>query len=674
MSLNDKFAKFTYVVFTLNNALSIHLNHVKAHRKYHSTVRTTRSEQAGNTERSIKDGRLIELIKHLFFNILFNQFMKTKFILNFAGVALTLSSFSQIKIFPGGSVSIGATTSPTSNAVMHQIIGAKTVFPASTSAITSAPMIIGQNVVSGSPAFTFHGDHTTGIAHPASSILAVTIANSEKFRFNSSNQMLSVNTTSSASTPDYSWNGDANTGMYHPSNGVLGFSVGGLKRLSITNQLLVDNNAGQATTPDYSWGQDANTGMYRPLSDVIGFTTGGTAKLFINATGQILKSNSGNSAALPDFSWDNDPNTGIYNITADVIGFSTGGTEKFRISSVGQLLSSNAPASAASPDFSWSSDSNTGIYNLSADVIGFSTNGTERMRLRNDGLAIGTIGASSDARLALYGATDKYTLQSWSNFTWDGGTNWELSVNRNATHAIMLYSTASGTTLTFKVEGAGDVWGKSWTAWSDKNLKENFDSIPDALTKLKQLKGMYYNFKTKYCTSSIPRKEMGLIAQDVEKVIPEVVNTREDGTKGIIYDDLNALYVEAIKELDKKITQLEKEINSCCSKNDQKNNRIIVPQNNDNDGSINTGSYIKQNTPNPFNKETSIDYFIAERGASSSILVFDMNGKLLKTYKLYGNGQGSLTINGNELSPGMYYYSLIVNAKEVGTNKMILTE
>ena len=105
--------------------------------------------------------------------------MKTKFILSFAGFAMTLSSFSQIKVFSGGSVSIGATTSPTANSVMHQIVGNKIVFPASTSAITSAPMINGQNAVSSSPGFAFHGDANTGIAHPASSVLAITIANSE---------------------------------------------------------------------------------------------------------------------------------------------------------------------------------------------------------------------------------------------------------------------------------------------------------------------------------------------------------------------------------------------------------------------------------------------------------------------------------------------------------------
>ncbi|HRG01226.1 MAG TPA: T9SS type A sorting domain-containing protein [Bacteroidia bacterium] len=79
------------------------------------------------------------------------------------------------------------------------------------------------------------------------------------------------------------------------------------------------------------------------------------------------------------------------------------------------------------------------------------------------------------------------------------------------------------------------------------------------------------------------------------------------------------------------------------------------------------------NKPNPFNKETIIEYNIVETG-TASILVFDMNGKLLKTILVKTPGHGSVTINSADLLPGMYYYSLIVNNMEVDTKKMILTQ
>ena len=52
-----------------------------------------------------------------------------------------------------------------------------------------------------------------------------------------------------------------------------------------------------------------------------------------------------------------------------------------------------------------------------------------------------------------------------------------------------------------------------------------------------------------------------------------------------------------------------------------------------------------------------------------------MQGILVKSYNLSTfKGKGKLTINGYELTPGMYFYSLIVNNKEIGTKKMILTD
>ena len=56
------------------------------------------------------------------------------------------------------------------------------------------------------------------------------------------------------------------------------------------------------------------------------------------------------------------------------------------------------------------------------------------------------------------------------------------------------------------------------------------------------------------------------------------------------------------------------------------------------------------------------------------MLIFDMQGKLIKTYNINTSGDGNVEINAGELQPGMYMYSLISNSKEVDTKKMILTE
>ena len=81
-----------------------------------------------------------------------------------------------------------------------------------------------------------------------------------------------------------------------------------------------------------------------------------------------------------------------------------------------------------------------------------------------------------------------------------------------------------------------------------------------------------------------------------------------------------------------------------------------------------------QNTPNPFTAETVIEFEISEQMQTAFMLIFDMQGTLKKTIPLSQKGKGQITINGKELTPGMYLYSLIVNEQEVDTKRMILME
>ena len=92
---------------------------------------------------------------------------------------------------------------------------------------------------------------------------------------------------------------------------------------------------------------------------------------------------------------------------------------------------------------------------------------------------------------------------------------------------------------------------------SDIKLKENIEVIPDALDKVKQLKGITFNYKKDGKVST------GLIAQDLEKVLPEAVyescdiDNDEDKHLAIRYGNTVGLLVEAIKELEARVKELE---------------------------------------------------------------------------------------------------------------------
>ena len=119
--------------------------------------------------------------------------------------------------------------------------------------------------------------------------------------------------------------------------------------------------------------------------------------------------------------------------------------------------------------------------------------------------------------------------------------------------------TFDGSTLVISgaITATGDI-----TAFqsSDKTLKENISSIENAVDKVSKINGVYYNWtfeaqeKHKHFGKE---KEVGVIAQDVEEVLPEIVQTRDDGTKAVKYERLCALLIESVKELKKEIEELK---------------------------------------------------------------------------------------------------------------------
>jgi hypothetical protein len=88
---------------------------------------------------------------------------------------------------------------------------------------------------------------------------------------------------------------------------------------------------------------------------------------------------------------------------------------------------------------------------------------------------------------------------------------------------------------------------------SDERIKTNIKTIENALDKTLLLRGVEYNdFRIEP-----ERKRIGLIAQEVELIVPEVVRTDDNGMKSIEYQNLIGLLVEAIKDQQKQINELK---------------------------------------------------------------------------------------------------------------------
>lgn len=108
----------------------------------------------------------------------------------------------------------------------------------------------------------------------------------------------------------------------------------------------------------------------------------------------------------------------------------------------------------------------------------------------------------------------------------------------------------------------GSLWVNGTTYASDARFKQNITDIQSPLQKLMQLKGVVYEMKTaEFAKQHFHQgKTIGLLAQDVEKIIPEAVS-EQNGYKGVDYARLVPLLIEAIKEQNKKIEELERRLN-----------------------------------------------------------------------------------------------------------------
>mgnify|MGYP000870985202 CR=1 FL=1 len=109
------------------------------------------------------------------------------------------------------------------------------------------------------------------------------------------------------------------------------------------------------------------------------------------------------------------------------------------------------------------------------------------------------------------------------------------------------YNGGSGNSIRLTLGNTGAMWiAGTLTQNSDMTLKKDIADIPDALERISRLRGVSYRWKDPQRGAE---QQLGLLAQEVEKIFPEVVSTQADGTKGVAYTSLIGPLIESIKEL-----------------------------------------------------------------------------------------------------------------------------
>jgi hypothetical protein len=279
---------------------------------------------------------------------------------------------------------------------------------------------------------------------------------------------------------------------------------------------------------------------------------------------------------------DNDAGSIRYDHNDNSLAFRVNASERARINSSG-----NVGIGVVSPSFKLSvvggdihtdgyvrADDGIITHSVEGSVVTLSNNGTYTMLSNpqgNVGLYIGDTGdgqnyyQSGAHRFRSYdGSTYQGTFNNTGLKIGTGYASYKLDVAGDA--RITSGSLGVGVTPN-ATDGRGD-FSNDVVAYStsDKRLKENIKPLDNALGKVLKISGVEFDWKelTEEEKKTIHGNEghdIGVIAQEIEEVLPEVVTTRDNGYKAVKYEKIVPLLIEAIKEQQEQINKLEEKLN-----------------------------------------------------------------------------------------------------------------
>ena len=168
-------------------------------------------------------------------------------------------------------------------------------------------------------------------------------------------------------------------------------------------------------------------------------------------------------------------------------------------------------------------------------------------------------GSDSGGALNLYNSTESGNTPtvsiSSSNGTNEGG---HMLISNSSGNSTILLDGGDGSVSAEILRSANGT-----VQTSDERLKKNIQPLEKSLDNVTKIRGVYYHWKDERNTE----RQLGVIAQEIEKVYPELVYTDSKGMKAVNYAQMTAVLIEAVKELSAKVDQLEEANKSLRSEN-----------------------------------------------------------------------------------------------------------
>ena len=223
-------------------------------------------------------------------------------------------------------------------------------------------------------------------------------------------------------------------------------------------------------------------------------------------------------------------------------------------------------------------------------------------------------------------------------------------------NSLELLSDINAVTYNYKLSELPKISSSTETQLTGQNDQNSFAS---STSEKEHLDKQYQEEIDKKISEEASRKHIGFLAQDVQKVLPELVHTDDKGIMSIDYIGFIPILVESIKEMRNKIEEQELIIEKLQSKLLSEGSSISISK------SINS---MLQNAK-LYNKDmASVSYKIDMDFSTANLFIYNLSGQLLKNLELE-SPQSDIYIDRNELGIGTFIYVLIVDGKKVDTLK-----
>jgi hypothetical protein len=161
------------------------------------------------------------------------------------------------------------------------------------------------------------------------------------------------------------------------------------------------------------------------------------------------------------------------------------------------------------------------------------------------------------------------------------------------------------------------------------------------------------------------KSEYGFIAQEVKELFPELVRSDEKGLLAINYTGLIPVLLEAIKDLQDRVEQLEQQTGT-------KDVTARISGITSNDAIAENSEYLSQNVPNPVDGSTVIRYSLPQGATQAAIAIYSNSGGVSKIIPLDTKARsGSVTLYASDLAKGVNVYNLTANGVLLGSRKLV---